>query len=280
MDKKVVAIGRSQIGAARGAIKRAVQARRSQEGFLQPVSFQQWESKRVEKLLEQAICYLVQHCCEAEQESLTGNPYPDDTGLELALQAIGEALNGMMMFAEDASERPVKNDTESKASSLSDPSSLRTDQDDNLQVSSEYIHWLLEADEWFQEYRMRVPQVLTEQQMVDFLMSPLTQVLSFADFKDMGLCPITSRGQVKLLRQWEEPMPRATLAEREIARRKNRSVNILVSEFAVEIDLPSKTTIHLTRERRGHTETLHYRSWLLGQDSQTLEEAGGYEREG
>ena len=254
-------ISRSKLEEGCNLIKRAIARRRRQEGFSQPVSSQQWSAASVRRHLEEAGRYLVRNCCEAEWKELAADPHPEDDGLESALQSVSCALNGLMTFPEKpfTSEESRSAERHKKDHEKEDHEpSAASAQEANFQAATDYLHWLMESDPWLQEYRANVPMALTEQEMVDFLLSPLSQVLSFQDFHDLGLCPLTTRGRVTLVKQWETPRAASNKAQQELVRSDKTSASTLVSEFAVELDTPKGNTIHLSIERLGEPDTISY----------------------
>ena len=260
-----------------------IHKRRREEGFCQPVSSQQWAATSVRRHLEEASCCLIQNCCDAEWKELAADPHPEDDDLEGALQSISRALNGLMTFSEEVSihsEEPLSLERQEPDHK---PAAVPA-QDANSQAATDYVHWLMEADPWLQEYRANIPRALTEKEMVDFLLSPLSQVLSFQDFHDVGLCPLTTQGRVTLIKQWETPKSAPNEAEQEFIRRGKVSLNTLISEFAVELDTPDGDTIPLSIRRFGEPSVISYGSWLfdamLSGDWEKLTQAGGFRTEG
>jgi len=276
MQNKIRGFGQSKENAARSVIKKAVQARRRDDGFLQPVPAGQWLANPVRNRVEIAGNYLLEKCCEAEWEELAQNSYPDDEELEGKLLAVERALNGMMTFGGDAALISESLLDKEKQEPDQDPAGPTAAQAYYVQAATDYLYWLLEDWDWVREYRASIPDMMTEQEMVDFLLSPLAQVLSFADFRQLGLCPATTRGRAAITKQWREPAPEVTKASRELARRRGKPLETLFTEFAVEVDGPDGTIIPLTIQREGAPETFEYYSPLLDEDEAVIVKAGGW----
>ena len=260
--------------AAHALIKRVINARREQDGFLKPITVQQWSEESVAKAVAASI-HLVENCCEAEREELAQDPYPDDNALELGLQAISYALNGLMAFTEPLLQRQDISPSTIQAEKV-EPLTVMAGQQVQCAAASEYLHWLLEADEIVQRYRAHFPQGLTEQEMVEFLSSPLAQVLSFSDFEQLALSPFATQGEVLSISQRETPRVSVTKAQQEIARTRHEPVATLVSKFLVEVKKPDGTTIRRTIERRGRVKTMGYLSWAIEAGPDALAGAGGF----
>ncbi len=278
-------MSQSKLEAGCSLIKRAIAKRRQQEGFSQPVSSQQWSAAPVRRHLEQASNYLIQNCCEAEWKELAADPHPEDDGLETALLSVSRALNGLMTFSNEPftsdGSRSAEHDKEDQEKQDHETGAVSA-QKVNMQAATDYLHWLMESDNWLQEYRANLPRALTEQEMVDFLLSPLTQVLSFQDFHDLGLCPLTTQGRVTLVKQWETPKSALNKAQQELVRRGQLSSNTLFSDFAAELDTPEGDTIHLSIQRVGEPDTISYCARMYDVDlgSQAdIQECGGFQSE-
>jgi len=259
---------------------KGVQARRRDDGFRQSVPTEQWVTNPVRNRVEIASDYLLERCCEAEWEELEQNPYPDDEGLEERLQAVVRALNGTMTFGGETSPTPESLASKEMQEPEHDSAAPTAAQAVYLQAANDYLYWLLEDWDWVREYRTNIPTAMTEQEMVDFLLSPLSQVLSFDDFRELGLSPTTTCGRATITKQWREPEPGVTKADRERARRRGRPLEVLFTEFAVEVDGPDGKIIPLTIQRKGAPETFSYYSSLLDEDEEGLAKAGGRKIEG
>ena len=277
-------ISRSKLEEGCSLVKRAIAKRRRQEGFSQPVSSQQWSAAVVRRHLEEASGYLIRNCCEAEWNELAVDPHPEDDGLETALQSINRALNGLMTFPEEpfTSKEPRSAECQKE---YHEPNAASA-QEATFQAATDYLHWLMESDSWLQEYRANLLRALTEQEMVDFLLSPLTQVLSFQDFHDLGLCPLTTQGRVTLIKQWGTPRSALNKGQQELVRRGKASPTTLVSEFAVELDTPEGDTIHLSIQRVGEPDTISYEALMFARmlngdwgSEAELSECGGFRTE-
>lgn len=276
MQSETRGFSQSKANAARSVIKKAVQARRREDGFRQPVPPEQWAANPTKNKLDIAGNYLLEKCGEAEWEELAQDPYPDDTELEDKLLAVERSLNGMMTFGGGAiltPERLLSKENREPDRDLAAPTATQAYY---LQAATDYLYWLLEDWDWVREYRTNIPDEMTEQELVDFLLSPLPQVLSFADFRRLGLCPTTTHGRITITKQWSEPRLKLSMAEQELIRRRKRSSDSLFTEFAVEVDRPDGTIIHLTLQREGEPETFDYNSSLLAEDEAVLVKAGGW----
>jgi len=280
MENDPKGISRSKVNAVQSLVKKAVQTRRCDVGFRQAVPMEQWAANPVRHRLEIATKYLLERCCEAEWEELAQNPYPDDEELEGKLQAVERSLNGMMTFAGETAPAPESSASPERPEPNRDRETLTTTQAFHRQAATDYLYWLLEEWDWVREYRANLPDAMTEQEMVDFLLAPLSQVLSFEDFRQLGVCPAAARGSVVITKQWRKPKPHVTMAERELARRRDKPLEVLFTEFAVEVNRPEGTSSHLTIQREGTPEIFGYDSPLLDEDEETLAKAGGWMKEG
>ena len=269
-------ISRSKADAARNVIKKAVQARRWDEGFRQPVPTEQWAANPVRDRLDIAVSHLLGRCGEAEWEELAQDLYPDDEELEGKLLAMERALNGMMTFAVETAPPSGSLSPQGRQEPEEDAAAPTATQAFYLQAATDYLYWLLEDWDWVREYRANLPDAMTEQEMVDFLLSPLSQVLSFADFERLGLCPATTRGRIAITRQWQAPPLERAEAGQKAERGTNVSDDVLFTEFAVEVDRPDGTIIHLTIQREDAPENFGYYSPLFDEDEAAIVKAGGW----
>ena len=268
----------SQVAAAQLCIKKTINARRRKQGFSRPVTSQQWSAPIVEKALNRSCLLLISNCCPAEWEDFAKNHYTEDDELDSALQLTEYAINGLMTFADETPAPRQYSDPEN-GEAAKEPLDYTAAQNISYVAASEYINYILEADDWVRDYRMNFTKMLTEQEMVDFLQSPLSQVLSFSDFRQFNLCPVTTRGRVTLIGEQEVPRTFSTMARRERAQYLHESLNEIAYQFVVELDRPAGAIACMTVERRGDPNTVPYYSWALEKSAEELEKVGGF-REG
>lgn len=251
-------------------VRKVIQDRREEDGFTQKISQFEWSSLSVCQKVTDAGNYFVENCCEADAEDLLQNLRPDDFNLEDALRDIERVLNGLMAFKAEKDDGkddgPAKRENfmpPSKKTHKDIPIAQTAEQSEYASTALNYLYWLIEGDEWTKDFRRNLPFPLTEKQMVDCLLSPLTEVLSFEDFRSLGLCPICTTGRVSLKRENKIAAENLSKAQEPLIRIKNHDYSITTYEFEVEVDRPDGTVALLTITRTGKMETMQYRSNVI-----------------
>ena len=239
-------------------IRQVIQKRRAEEGFTQQISGTQWLSEAVNQKVNSASDYILENLCDAECEELAQVLRPDDLDLEEALHKIECELNRLMTFAPDATVRTKDHTIEPWLDPKQIAVRQSVDQAVYTHAATDYLHWLIEGDDWTKDFRCNIPAGLTEKQMVDFLLSPLTEVLSFSDFRSLGLCPVSTQGRVSLKRQDTSPRVGLTQAQEMLVITGVQSAETTTYEFDVEIDRPNGNTEFLSVTRTGVIRKLKY----------------------
>ena len=263
MEKQTTGRQERQKDPSESLVKRVVQVRRLESGFQQAIPAESWAAAAVQRALRQAAEYLTMQCCQADRELLSAESHPDDDDLEAALQAVERALNSLMTFGvpTPAPEREEKLKEEYRPiSGNAQAEHIAAGQEAYPEIAATYLRWLLDRDSWIGGFRNRFPQSLTEKELIDFLRSPLSQVLSFKDFDEIGLCPLTTTGRVLSEQRTPDGVPvPGSEAAKSLEKTRQFEETWVLQEFIVEMDCPDGTTVCHTVQRIGKPGQMRYR---------------------
>lgn len=267
-------------------VKQLVQGRHWQRGFKGNIPSYVWEDTVLSHLLETTAQYSADNFCkdvysEPEWERWIACGEADDELLEDKLQVIEERLNGFLSFDTQASKQQAEpgafhTETDKKTSPKHEQQRLIEDDvteycngrrpgappesHRRVEAIRHYVEWKMEGDSLVQEFRknLALTAYLWENEAIDFLSAPLTRVLSFRDFRDLGLSPTTARGKIISTRKLRDTIDATTYGWYQSL--ELEFTDGPVYEIVLEIEMPDGTKKRHTVQRSGKPDQIIYKA--------------------